>query len=269
MILTIDIGNSRIKWALWQAEKIIARGAACYELNKIAEAFDQLFSAIEKPSQVFAVCVAGNEIPRVLSEWVKQKWQRQVDYLKTEKHYKNITNAYDQPEQHGADRWAAIIAGFQRFPGSAVCVISAGTAITFDLINKDGRHLGGYILPSYLTMHAALMADTANVTSELTMQFKQNNNSSNNVSTIPDNTNDAVNQGLHKLLQAGIREFCQLAQQTMAGPVQIIITGGFAKTILSYPGMPEMIFEPDLVMQGLYNIMQHNTSKSRNSETDI
>ena len=255
MILTIDIGNSRIKWAAWQGELIVSRGAAVYAGKNLADVpggiFGQLFAGLEKPSQIFAVCVAGVEISQALDKWVLQHWQLTVEYLKTEKKYKNISNAYKNPSQHGADRWAAVIAGHLLFPNSSVCVISAGTAITFDLINSNAQHLGGYILPSYVTMHTALMADTANIISQSTMQFNNNNND-----VVPDNTNDAVNQGLHKLLQAGIRELCRSAEQAMAGPVKIIITGGFAQAILNYPDMPDMLHHPDLVMQGLYDIMQ-------------
>lgn len=247
MILTIDIGNSRVKWALWQDEMIIARGVAAYELDKSEDCFGELFSALENPSRVFAVCVAGSGMQKALSEWVGQHWQLEVEYLKTQKQYNNIINAYRDPEQHGADRWAAVVAGCQGFPGSSLCVICAGTAITFDLVDKDGRHLGGYILPSYVTMHTALLADTTNVSS--TFNVRSHNQG------IPDNTDDAVNQGLHRLLQAGIRELCQFSQDSMSPPVQIIITGGFAKTILGYPGMPEMHHQPDLIMQGLYDIM--------------
>lgn len=247
MILTIDIGNSRVKWALWQAEVIVASGVAAYELDISEDCFAELFSALEKPSRVFAVCVAGEGMQKALSEWLEQYWQLDVEYLKTQKKYKNIINAYDDPEQHGADRWAAVVAGHQSFPGSSICVICAGTAITFDLVDKDGQHLGGYILPSYVTMHTALLADTTNVSSTLNMQYDKQN--------IPKNTDDAVNQGLHSLLQAGIRELCQFSRDSMDEPVQIIITGGFAKTILAYPDVPEMHHMPDLIMQGLYDIM--------------
>ena len=133
-----------------------------------------------------------------------------------------------------------------RNPDYSVCVISAGTAVTFDFINKNGRHLGGYILPSYATMHAALMADTAEVKVPFDMRAS--------VCGVPDNTCDAVNQGLHKLLQAGIREFCQLAQDELDHPVRIVLTGGFAEVILGYPDMPIMLYEPDLVMLGLLDI---------------
>ncbi len=261
MILTVDIGNSRIKWALWQADAIVDRAVTAYEIDESPDAFDKLFSSLGKlsqqgPSQVYAVCVAGDEMSQALAAWIRQRWQIDVAYLKTEKQYKNIVNAYADPGQHGVDRWAGVVAGHQAYPDSSVCVISAGTAITFDLINKSGQHLGGYILPSYATMRIALLADTANVESTF-------NNTQLNKHTIPDNTDDAVNQGLHKLLQAGIRELCQFAQEKMGVPMQIIITGGFARTILSYSDMPVMQYKPDLIMQGLYDIMKLDMMKQR------
>ena len=255
MILTVDIGNSRIKWASWKAEKIVARGVAAYTADKSADVFDKLFSVVEKPAFIFAVCVAENKLSTALAEWSKQHWQLGVEFLKTEKQFNNIINAYKDPGQHGADRWAAVVASHQSCPGFSVCVINAGTAITFDLINKNGQHLGGYILPSYVTMHKALLTDTANVKSAFDVQFYENENS------VPDNTDDAVNQGLHIFLQAGIREICQFAKQKMDPPMQIIISGGFAKTILDYPDMPAMIHKPDLVMQGLFDIMKQQMSE--------
>lgn len=264
MILTVDIGNSRMKGALWQADVIIDRAVVSYEADESMDAFEQLFSGLEKlsaegPSQIYAVCVAGDKMSQVLSVWTRQRWQLDVIFLKTQKQFKNIINVYADPAQHGVDRWAGVVAAHLAYPGSAVCVISAGTAITFDLIDKSGRHLGGYILPSYTTMHAALLADTANVVSTLDDMPQYNR-------SFPDNTNDAVNQGLHMLLQAGIRELCQFAQDKMGVPMQIIITGGFARIILSYPGMPVMQYKPDLVMQGLYNMMKPDMIKQRDGE---
>ena len=141
----------------------------------------------------------------------------------------------------------SVVAGHLGFPGCSVCVVSAGTAVTFDLVKIDGQHLGGFILPSYATMHAALMADTVKVASTYSEQFHEHG--------IPDNTDDAVNQGLHRFLRAGVRDFCQFALDTMGEPMKIIITGGFAKTILDYPDMPVMQHEPDLVMQGLHKML--------------
>ncbi|NOQ90207.1 MAG: type III pantothenate kinase, partial [Gammaproteobacteria bacterium] len=156
MILTVDIGNSRIKWASWQEDKITARGVVAYDEKKLSKNFDELFSSValspevsplkatplkatplkERPSRVFVVCVAGNNVIKALNEWLQQRWQLDAEYLKTEKQFDNIINAYDDPAQHGVDRWASVVAGHQRYQGASLCVISAGTAITIDLINK-------------------------------------------------------------------------------------------------------------------------------------
>jgi type III pantothenate kinase len=247
MILTVDIGNSRIKWASWQTGKIVAGGAASHQQGSYVDVFDALFAVLEKPAQIYVACVAGENLSQALSGWCRQHWQLDVEFLKTEKQFKDIKNAYDDPRQHGVDRWAAVVAAHLAYPGFSACVINAGTAITFDFINKNGQHLGGYILPSYITMRKSLLADTANVMSAVEEPLYNDH--------VPDNTSDAVNQGLHKLLRAGIREICQFATQKMDSPMQIIISGGYAEAILAYPDMPAMKREPDLVMQGLYSLM--------------
>jgi type III pantothenate kinase len=257
MILTVDIGNSRIKWALWQADVIVTRGQTDYAAVYDATTFDTLFQGVAQPSAVYAICVAADVAAQALNSWVLRHWQTDVAYLKTEKKYKKLLHAYNEPAQHGVDRWAALVAAYQSFPDTAICVINAGTATTFDLIDNSGQHLGGYILPSFYTMHKALLADTANVASKFSEQLQQK---------IPTNTSDAVNQGLHKFMQSGIREMCQFAQDTMGKPVQLVLTGGFAQAILYYPEMPAMCFKPDLVMQGLYDVMQQRQSENISSE---
>lgn len=255
MILTVDIGNSRIKLAQWQAGIIVARKVSSPADINLATTLDALFSGLDKPSRMLAVCVADEKKRQALVAWVARHWQLSVEFMKTEKQYKNIINAYDDPGQHGADRWAAVVAAHELFSAAPVCVVSAGTAITFDFVSENGEHLGGYILPSYVTMHRALLGDTANVIADLSMQFIDNEK-------IPDNTNDAVNHGLHKLLQAGVRELCSSAKQILGESVKIIITGGFAETILNYPDMPKMHHQPDLVMQGLYSIMMQSQDQT-------
>jgi len=248
MTLTVDIGNSRIKWALWQADKIVARGALLYKHDNCTKTFDELFKSLEKPAHIYAACVAGEKVSQALSEWCQQRWQLEVEFLKTEKQFDNIVHAYPDPSQHGVDRWATVVAACQKYPGFSLCIINAGTAVAFDLVEKNGRHLGGYIVPSYVTMRSALLADTANVQAAFDVPPDDER--------VPDNTSHAVNQGLHKLLRAGVREICLLATQKMDSPMKIIISGGFAETILAYPGMPAMQHEPDLVMRGLYSIMK-------------
>lgn len=257
MELTVDIGNSRIKWASWQGGEITARGAATYVQVKNQNVFDELFSVLEKPACIYVACVAGEKIAQDLSAWCKQHWQLEAAFLKTEKQFGDVINAYQDPSQHGVDRWAAVVAARLLCPDTSLCIINAGTATAFDFVEKNGHHLGGYILPSYASMQKALLTDTANVASEagkcLDALFDDER--------IPSNTHDAVNQGLHRLMAGGVREICQLAKRKTAAPMQVIISGGFAQTIRNYHDMPAMQYDPDLVMRGLYNIMKKTSIK--------
>ena len=54
--------------------------------------------------------------------------------------------AYADPARLGVDRWVAVLAAYHAAHGAA-CVLDAGTAVTFDAVAADGRHLGGLIFP--------------------------------------------------------------------------------------------------------------------------
>ena len=228
MILTIDIGNSRLKWAVWKQGEIIERSAKVYsaELGEALSAIKAGSSVISEkvPEHVYALCVAGDELSLQLDNWVELTWQLPVEYMRTRQRFKQLINAYDDPSQHGADRWAALIAVSEQYPGESACVICAGTAITFDLLKDGSRHLGGYILPSYISMHKALISDTEDIDVSLSDALIRQE--------IPVSTDGAVNQGLHHLLQAGIVALCQKAESELGEDLRFILTGGSAQSIL-------------------------------------
>jgi len=275
MVVTVDIGNSRIKCAQWMTEEIIARSVASYERgadnDQRRKVFERLFASVQKPQRVLAVCVGHRDMRQSLTDWVGECWQLEVEFLSTSHKYGDIVNAYTDPAKHGADRWAAVVAARQVQPESPLCVISAGTAITFDLVEKGGQHLGGYILPSYSSMRSVLLSDTADLESFTDLKAKAVEAESyiqyHSADTdeplgervlneaVPADTATAIEQGLHLMIQAGVREICGLAQARLGGSMKIIVTGGFATTLLKYPSIPEMLHKPDLVMLGLYSIM--------------
>ena len=279
MIVTVDIGNSRIKCAQWMAEDIIARSVSSYECGagsgEHRKVFDQLFVSVQKPQRILAVCVGHHDMRQSLTDWVSENWRLEVEFLATSRTYGDIVNAYADPAKHGADRWAAVVAAREAEPESPLCVISAGTAITFDLVEKGGRHLGGYILPSYKSMRSALLSDTADLESftdvavkaveaDPHMQYHAAGADANDdewhsgpalIEAVPADTRAAIDQGIQLMIQAGVHEISGLAQARLGSSMKIIVTGGFATTLLKYPSIPEMLHKPDLVMQGLYSIL--------------
>lgn len=66
-------------------------------------------------------------------------------FVQTEKKFDNICCAYDKFENLGVDRWLTVIASYHE--EKTIGIIDIGSAITLDVVSKNGQHLGGHIVP--------------------------------------------------------------------------------------------------------------------------
>src|SRR5581483_8543940 len=67
-----------------------------------------------------------------------------------------IQNLYKSPRTLGPDRLAAVIAAYKTYPGQNSLVIDAGTAITYDYVDTEGKYFGGSISPGLNMRYKAL-----------------------------------------------------------------------------------------------------------------
>ena len=237
-VLTVDIGNTRIKWALWDKQQMVHQGSSAYSRQHAQEAFS-CWDDLEAESRVIVACVAGGAIENALSDWLQHNWSVTPEFLRSTGSLAGVTSAYRDPSQHGVDRWAALL-GAHAYYQDPVCIIDAGTAVTFDLMDAKGRHRGGLILPGLAMMRHALLQGTAGI-----------GQTEGAVTDFADNTADAVSSGTLQMLRAAIREISSSATRLLGSQMKIIITGGMAESILSLSAMPEMLHEPYLVLKGL------------------
>jgi type III pantothenate kinase len=237
-MLTIDIGNSRIKWALWEHGRITRKGSFGFSRENAAQAFNAL-NELPPQQHVMVACVAGGAVEQALQEWMQLRWSVSPEFLHTTAEMGGITNAYANPSQHGVDRWAALLGAHAEYEGP-LCIIDAGTAITVDLIDAEGRHLGGRILPGLQMMRDALLAGAEGI-----------QHTEGAVRDFANNTAEAVSSGTLHMLQAALAEICSSAGRRLGNSMRIIITGGMSEQIMSLAGLPELMYEPDLVMKGL------------------
>lgn len=248
-MLTIDIGNSRIKWALWQEDKIVASGERSYDRRNPEPAFET-WAELDLPEAVNVVCVAAEPIKQALNDWMQANWSIAPTYLATTSALNGVTNAYAEPEQHGVDRWAALL-GAHEICQQPVCIIDAGTAITIDLMDALGNHLGGRIMPGLALMRTALSAGTAGIAE-----------SEGQITEFASNTADAVSSGTLHMLHAALAEVCESARAQLGNEMKIIITGGSAAEIMYMENLPPMHHEPDLVLIGLHAAMSQQSRAS-------
>ncbi|MDD1612435.1 MAG: type III pantothenate kinase [Methylococcaceae bacterium] len=159
MNLLVDIGNSRLKWAT-SGEEGLAVGPALLNLTLIEESLAEVWRGIPKPERLVISCVSGRQLVGITRSVASALWPGiAIIEAKSEAQAFGVKNAYSQPEKLGIDRWLAMLAT-RRHYALPSCIVDCGTAITVDLLDEQGQHLGGMICPGLELMKKSLCAGT-------------------------------------------------------------------------------------------------------------
>jgi type III pantothenate kinase len=227
-ILLIDIGNSRLKWAIASSNAdlhadFVDQGASMNDSpNQLAQ-FDQL-SKNQTIEKIICSSVIGDHQTLTLKKHLKAIMpQASWFQINGASAIENLGSQYDQAEQLGADRRAMALGAHQIFPDKNVLVIGAGTATTIDLITPT-HHMGGWIIPGMALMTNALNLNTAQLPKVSTDQEKSS-------LTIGTNTNDAIHQGILASHLGAISMAQAYAKNQQIKLDLMIVTGGNAKTL--------------------------------------
>lgn len=129
-----------------------------------------------------------------------------------------------------------MLAAWSKFPDQSHIVIDAGTALTLDVIDEFGRHVGGYICPGFSLMKSSLLGGTKRVMAEGDWQIGR---------ALGSSTQDCVDHGVQDMVA------CWLEHHRALQPnARIWVTGGDGQRLVSLLAEP-VLFEADLVLDGL------------------
>ncbi|MGI9331371.1 MAG: type III pantothenate kinase [Gammaproteobacteria bacterium] len=233
MILLLDIGNSRTKWAVLADSGLGLSGERAH-----AGGAELLPADIPvNPSQVYAANVAGPQVTESLASAVRSRWSCPLVLARTPAVLGPVRNAYTEPAQLGVDRWLALVAAYERHAG-ALCVVDAGTATTVDLIAADGQHLGGFIVPGLDLMSDSLLTATGDL-ARLRERAVADSRPAPACST-----GLAIRDGA-RLATAGLVD---RARGFLPRQAQLLLTGGRGESLAGLTGGE---FLPRLVLEGL------------------
>jgi type III pantothenate kinase len=157
--LLVDIGNTRVKWAILRGAKL-SRMQAMPHANGGAVLRKLVRGAPRGVTRVLAVCVAGVRQERALAAAVRQRFALGVEFVRSSRAAAGVRNGYRDTWRLGADRWVGVIAGHAIAGARAALVVNVGTALTIDVVDARGRHHGGAIAPGPSTMIASLLSGT-------------------------------------------------------------------------------------------------------------
>ena len=257
--LAIDIGNTRLKWALFAhavpGQLPVRHGAVFLEtIDALAETE---WATLPPPDQMLGCVVAGEAVRRRVEEQM-ELWDVQPRWVVSRSAEAGVVNGYDHPSRLGADRWVALVGARARMlaeaaasgrPSRPALVVMVGTAVTVDALDASGNFLGGLILPGFGLMLRALEMGTAGlkVPTGETHDF-------------PTNTSDALmSGGVFAIAGAVERQYKRLKARAGVEPM-LLITGGAAVKLA--PAL-DLTFEivDSLLFEGLLGIEAARTPR--------
>ncbi len=240
MNLLIDMGNTRLKWAVASNDQIIS---GLPLLNKeINQAnLEKCWQKVPHPKRIAISCVNNIMLDPVISI-IQKLWQStDIVLVKSQAQALGVINAYSQPDKLGVDRWLALLAAWQIYR-QASCIVDCGTAITLDLIDAEGHHLGGLICPGLTLMEKSLeIGTTALFVDGTTIP----------ATTLAKNTESAIHNGT-LLAAIGLIEHVLVKSNPNT---QLILTGGDAPFIAEQLDLP-CIVDPEIVLRGLQFVLE-------------
>lgn len=153
MQLIIDIGNSKVKLAVYDGDTAVE----FITMQPLAyKKFEDLFRKYPKLHSCM-ICSVSADI-EALMELLKQHLKV---YTFNSKSRLPITNLYATPKSLGYDRLAGAIGAYNLHPHRNVLVIDSGTCVTYNFVNQKGEYLGGSITPGLDMRFSALNHFTA------------------------------------------------------------------------------------------------------------
>jgi type III pantothenate kinase len=247
MILLVDVGNTRVKWATLANGQQSPQRAAAYALWSATDWQRELFGGA-RIEHVVATTVAGSDSRVVLEAAARQAGATSVTFVASSAAMAGVRNAYPDPGLLGVDRWVAVIGAYHLAHG-ACCVVDVGTAATLDTVDATGQHLGGFIVPGPQMMVRSLHAGTSNLAAFTAASPVGG------AELFADNTRDAIERGCRIAVAALVDRTCaELAQRTRSVP-RLFCTGGGAGEVLPYV-RTDCETVPDLVLRGLARIAE-------------
>jgi len=238
MNIVVDYGNSSAKVGIFDhlllKEKIVFRKE------------DELKSFLQNFQADHFIISSVNTEARTVAEWTTAKKKFILHHTLP----LPVQNLYATPQTLGVDRIAGICGAQQLYPATNCLVIDAGTCITYDFLDSEGRYLGGSISPGLKMRFEAMHTFTA----RLPLVHATENPPLTGNSTETCMQSGAIH-GLTEEIDGIIRRY----SENFSG-LKVILCGG--DTAFFENRLKAAIFAvPELVLSGLNSILLYNVSR--------
>ncbi|PSQ97069.1 MAG: type III pantothenate kinase [Bacteroidetes bacterium SW_9_63_38] len=247
MFLAVDIGNSAVKGGVFD-------GATLEQVFSVASAAEATWPEALAP-HLSDVSVDGVGIASVVpatTEAVTAALEARTDA--TPVHVRPAMPLpfrldYETPDTLGMDRLAAAAAGWTQHgrradPARSVVVVDAGTAVTGEVVHRDGVYRGGVIAAGPALVRQALRGGTAQLP-DVDLELPDD--------PVGRSTQSAIQSGIMWGLVDLVRGMTErLANRLPDSPV-LVLTGGWSALLADHLEAVDAV-SPHLVLEGVHTL---------------
>ena len=240
MNLIVDVGNTRIKLAVFDGKNLVLKETTQQETFK--EALEALKN--KYPDLTCAIASKVGNLNVANEAYLENHFQLHV---LSHTSILPFENKYNTPKTLGVDRIALASAACLHFPDENVLIIDAGSCITYDFLNHNNEYLGGAIAPGVEMRYKAVHTFTANLPlldKEMPSHW------------IGNDTSQSIHVGVSEGIINEIEGFIANYHQKY-NPIKVILTGGDANFLLDR--LKNDIFaNSNFLLEGLNYILEIN-----------
>jgi len=242
-VLLVDIGNTRVKWARFANGRLQKQRAAAHEGWQAEDFEERLVGRARGIERIIVASVGGARLDRHLTAAARRVSGITPQFVLTTRRLGGVHTAYAQPWRLGVDRFVAAIAAHRMAPRRAVCIVDIGTAMTIDLVDARGGHVGGAIIPGPRLMVASLLRGTSGI-------LNRSGGKAVGKSLFARDTRAGIEQGALYAAAGVVDRAVTEAHRALGASPLVLLTGGAAPAI--HPLIRSTHSSvPDLVLRGL------------------
>lgn len=166
MLLTMDIGNTNVKYGVFDGDELIASWRVSTKSSRTSDEYGMVLYDLLKQRGVsfedIEACVMSSVAPALnyTFEHMCKYYLGKAPLVVSHKTDTGISIDYEHSSQLGTDRLVGSSAAYRLY-GGPVIVVDFGTATTFNLVTREGRYLGGAIAPGIKTATESLVSTAA------------------------------------------------------------------------------------------------------------
>ena len=256
MLLTLDIGNTNMKTALFEGLEMQHYWRVSTDRNRTSDEFGMSLIALMNHHGIDRSQIKGIMMSSVVPQinFTIEHMCRNyfgMEPMKIEPGVKTGINIkYENPRELGSDRIANAVAAYELYGGPCI-TIDFGTATSFGCISARGEFLGGAICPGLKLAADALTENTAKLPRFELMKPE---------SVIGRNTVANMQAGIVYGYIGQIKYLVNRMKQEMGAPnIRVIATGGLAVLVAGESSVID-VMDGLLTLKGLRLIYEKNAN---------